>query len=902
MLFNTNYPISDTEVSDQIKMIAATGGKMKINLFRTTMDRSNVSYNEIQSYLGLINSYLREFDQYADELQDKMKDINKLSVSDKINNIEYDDVKPYMYAHHDWASVLQFIDGLIKGLNNNDFQKPDDVREFFEHTVNKAFKDCGDNVAEMMEDTLISLNGPDIERMDAKEITMFNSTKSYKWYNSRDRVEIYKAIEKSIEFMCNYYSFGKAIDTVARTVDDHHAIKIAIIGCAFDYITYTLAAYGLRVYIMSQYVLPVMMYQKNTANIAPVHESVDILSGNITDLPISAVHEIDEMILQDVYKFPKFMEIIGKALKTCGGDGTGFDDTIRSDGNNVYAIITASNKGNIICDKLMSNSLHNCLTGMTYSWNISDGDPGKISEVCQMLRSAIYNNMQGIGTSFTPKQEIMHIYGNIKPKKDTLEGYQSLLTDLIRCGIILMQRLFMLYKEATEMYNTRHPRYNDRPFTITSNQELYDISKNAKDLYIEIGQVMLARARDLESNINNLRNANTNAIMADLSIKVPGLDTKKKSSEFADINSQIPGTNRTPISFIDIATESHYTELTMRDMYIMETYGLQNDVYFTEGLADQSNMIDSIFNQIITSIQKFFTNAKFTAARKWVQENNKSMMDATFKGTLNGITPYPKIINLDGYITNIQEKMKTINNELTKDKLAKADGVTAMVKTLYKDDATYNMFHDKNVTAEDRKTKFSNYILFGKEGQTVTNVTVPEVVNIDVSDAGFKSNYLKQWVDTILSTENVYKQLDAAIKECRESTKTMKQKLVQITGDTSTSSANGAGSTTTTSTAAKTESYMIEADATPSATPPAEAKPTEDTKQSTTSSNNTATSDASNDKKEEAVNDATNNASVLLNGTRKACSDLLLGIYSPMSKAITDQYKYIKLAYGLKVQ
>lgn len=901
MAFATNQPIYEGQAIQSIKTIMSEGANMKTLLLRTMFDKSNINYGEIQKFLGTVNVFLKEWSEYAEELQTSMKRLNKVPLTAKVTTIEYDDVKEYLYAKYDYASILPFLDGLVEGVSSGKFYKTSDIADFFDFTTNKAFKDREANIGLMIADVVPSMSGPESELADAKEIALFNSSKSYSWYDRRDRIEIYKATEKAIDFLCKDYNFGKLLNE-DRTTNPSGELNIAIINYGVEYICYTLAAYAIRIYMISRFAGPYI-----AASNYEMHESVEIKTGSISDMAINAMHEIDDADIRDISKFNNIVVAIGKALRACGCDTEGFVENPAEVEQSFCTIANSARKEkNEFCAKLSSNIIHNGLTSYgSAQWNIPwTGEANNIAEINQLMKSSIYNSQQAIGYSLSPKQEVMQVIRNLGPEHETLEGYQNLMEHLVRCVLTMMKQLQCIYNSSARLHNNNHPENNDRPYTITTHQELFDINKMAKELYIELAQAMIARARDIESIINQIKNANATAIAAQLEIKVPGVQTKKYD-QFNDVNSAIPDTTRIPLMVMDIASRPHYEYLEMYDEYVKEIYGLSDDVYYTEGVGDSFNMIDTLLGGFLQTLRKFFTNVKFQAARTWVANHKNDLQNMTFSGKMDGIVPYRAKINLDTYIDPLGQKLKELPNKITSELLSSNQKVDELIKELYVNTDTYNLFHNSSNDAKATKEAYSNFILFGGDNAVIGKVEAPKLLNgVDVAAADFKKNYLNIWVNTVISTENVYKALNTAIDDFRRTIKDVKAKIVQITGEQAAAPTN---STTNQSNPNEQKPENKSSDNPPET--PTQPKAEEVKKESvdiffleadTTPANPTTTPASSNEQKKDTNNtDKAANATTLLNGVRKACADLLINVYMPLTKAITDQYGYIKQVYTL---
>lgn len=886
--------LTEFTATGSINNMIKRSGEFKNLLIRTMLDRSAINANEVQSYLGAINSFLRSWSDYAEKLSDEMSNA-KVKNNANVTSIEYEDVKDYMYAKYDYASVLQYADGLIKGLETNKFETAEDVRDFFDYTTSKAFKDRESNVGMMVGNVMPSVHGPELESADAKEIAYFNSCHKYNWYDRRDRIEIYKAIEKVVEFICNDYRFGKLIHE-DKSVDNKGIIKVAIINSIVDYINYTLAAYATRIFIISIYAKPYIHSQGGNE----YTEAADIIDSSITRVACNAFHEIDDSIIRDISKYCESIRLIGEALNCNGCDSNTFTVDDASACYNSF-----NNKNNPFCDKLANNMIHASLTNTSgyRMWNVYSGSPDCIAEVNQLMNANIFNAKQVLSTSYSPKQELLMVIRELMPEKDTVEGIQSFMYSLMNCTFGMLKTLNSTANCAAEYYsngtNKMHP---DKHYTQTTMKELSNIIKMSKDLYSEISSAAIARVRDLEIELNQKKNASQTALFAQLEIKLPGV----KQSGGKDIDTAVPDTTRIPMTVMDMTASPMHEYLDMYDEYVKVIYGLDDDVYFSEGFNEIMNTIESYVNAFIEKMQRFFTDKKFEAARKWVAANKENMLNMTYSGKLNAIIPYPEKVNIDTYITPLANKLKELPNKINNEVLMSNQKVEGLIKELYctskgPDQNAYNLFNSANNDAKKSSEAYANYILFGGPEAIIGKVEAPAPLqNVDVSGAEFKTKYLTPWMNTITSTEPLYDQLNKTLDGVKQSLKDIKSKVVQFTGDT-TAATNATNTQNKPTTDAKSNPPE-----TPTPAPANDKKDDTKTESVMFEEGETATATATpaassgNDNKDAAkTTDKAANATQLLNGTQKACNNLIFGIYMPLTRAITNQYKYIKLAYTL---
>lgn len=920
MNFENKFPLFPMDLVDSVQSIVYAGGALKSVLQKPMLGADRVDYFKVQEYLGKVNNFLRIWHEYGEELQEKMRNCGNLTVG--IVAPEYNDVKEYMYAKYDFVSILPFTDGLIKGINDGKFLDANDVNDFFDYTIKKAFKNREDTAGDVIAAVTELSGNISNSAHDNGELSLFKSCKSYKWFDNRDRADIYRAIEKTLDFLSKHFNIGTLVksdfiqDTRNNTVyaktdyrggkvDSLGGAKIAMINKVVDYISYTLAIYATRIYVMSRYAGPYI--SNETSKILPKTEAVEIDDGSFKSMPISASQLIDDANSRDITKYINTALAYSKFLTTIGADASDLPNESNS-GFVPDAIISMISRNckketNMLCSKLSDNVIHNGLTRWNANWCLNGGSENHIAEVNQMMKSSLYNNLQGLGNTSTPKQEMLVVIANIQPKNETLDGYTKLATDIVTCILTCMGSLEVMWNDTRRLLATDGDRnyYNAarRNYSITTRQELYDINKMCKEFYTDLAQALISRCRDIEFKINQIKNTNMNAIMADLSIKVPGDDKKADS---INVSSAVPDTTRIPMSVIGIDAKAHYEYLQMQDEATKHIYGLGDDPYFTEGTAERINASTSFIDSLIRKFIVWFDNEKFKLACKWVTDHKDELLSATYEGTIEGVTPYLKNIKLDA-MQKVSDTMKNMPNEVTKETMDSADKIKELIKKLYADviqgQDLYALFitnidnaSDKSKATEEAVNKYKNLVLFG-------NTNAPENVTVNLADAKFLEGEdnlsLKTWIGTITGAPKLQEAIKTSLNGALDGMKNIKKKAIDLSKQQP-----------------KTESVSIfnEADENPPAaddTKNAEQK-TDDksTANNASTANNTTDSNSnnnSNDKKDD--NNATPdnpNMATLLNGTSRAFQQLIGNLYVPITTAIRDQYKYITQAYSKKKQ
>jgi len=840
MINKFTVPMKAEEFRASVTGISEICTKFKIDVFRSSAANGSVDDYKVRTFLGSVNSFVRSWESYGKELQKAIQNSNPDKM-DTAYSVEYDRVKPFIFAAYDYASVLQFTDGVVRGAKNTDITKDSKYADFFAITCRNAFKDRPAD-AGMMVNEVMTFN---IQKADDKEKALFKSIKNKNMFDNNDRIEIYKSIEKSVEYLT---------DVILNPTSKEYTyfngqMRASACNWIIEYVKTTMIAFACRAYAITVYARD-FVDPRTTTKDECVTEAADAVALS----EITYMKDIDDSIIFDPFNYDDYLEKVTEWLMsftTVGNIPTlkAIRDTWHSDNelaklaaeNKVYAKLSLNSLYNFIFDSNMSESIIRAF----YDDNINDAAPEK---VLRNLKDFITSKNLGTGNSTSPLLELIEVIKNITPvnskgeRDDTVAGYEQLACDMIYAYTLFAYKITDIYRRLSNSVidignqkNTLTLKYmNDMRFILS-------------EIYKTAGVAVLSKCRDIEMKINDLRRANFKSAIEEISIKIPGT---LKSDYDSNINtmSAIPDTNRSFVEAADvISLMSEMDRLNMYDEYVKTIPGMADDWYYSEAFSFQDiiNKILALLQGIKKKWDEFFTNQQFKAAVNWCQKNKDALTSATFNGSIQCFDyKYNKGTHLDKLIAAIT------NCDLGK--ATKEGGLEEYRKTLYEgiDDrlysSTYGASKDWNPKA------FQNWVLFGN----------PSAGDIPAGEKVVDKTLVEKWLNDVSASMTTYEECKKMNDDITAAMQSLKNKVVSLKPDQQTEQPPSVSDNQTEEEKKKGEE--------------AQKKHEQDTAMYTASQN-------------------------VLNTTQQAINDL----YNPMIPIITGmlrtEYKYIQQAWGMRV-
>lgn len=741
-----------TEITRYVSDIMSEASKFKIQIFRSVMMDTDLSPNHVRTYMGRVNDFLRFFDEYSQDLTEKIKKVRGRA---GVRTIEYGFVKDYIYAKYDYASVLPFADGLVTGLTDGKFKTVEDIEDFRAHTISKAFKDLPVDSAGVLDRVVTPQIGVNFSHIttdiDAK---MFDSIRTYKIFDPRSRTELYKAIDKTIEFITidiRKHKFPKNTDM---------KLYVSMINNIIEYITYSLAVYACRVYIIQEYVNPFINDYSVRVN-TPAYESADTTSAtNSSNVQITIMRDADEKLTKDPAIIKDFFNVFEDFVKTIGASSLfGADHNLPTIGR-IYVSqeVMGSNK---FIQKLQGNALYQfILDGHYKGFSSYDKSLANLEELKQVLKTFTFNNQGMQGTS-SPKQEILHVIRGVE-SGDTVQKQLETIKDLYICALSILSKLNNVIDDIKRYTNNT----NEMRQGIAARNLGIECLGMMSDLYRELAFAFLARARDLENQINISRNAQIEKMNSSLSIKIPEADKIINSNN--TMMSAVPDTTRLPIELLDMYAQPAFEAMQLYDECLKLDPEFAGDMYFSEAFD-----INVIFNKLLAwvagvqrAIETWFGDANVQKATQFVNENKDALMHMVLNGMELDVLDYKVNITVpEGYEKGIKN-ISQIPDKAFEDQTE----LDNWIKSLYPNETIYGWFKkdDPKVAAQ----KYRNLILF----QDLNEVDdKPHNEPIKIGDSKIAKS-LADWITSVSKLQDTYKAVRDMSKQYKEEVSKLKAK------------------------------------------------------------------------------------------------------------------------------
>lgn len=854
-MINKYYLISDNDITSSIQMLSSKLSNLKIGYFKSILMYKKFDKSDVKKINAEINSFLGFWESYSDYIGEKIK-ISK--GKENITTIDYQYIKEFIYANYDYASVLQFVDGVIKGIESKKFVNTEDIEDFKKHVLAKAFNDRPDTVGGLLDSVLVNGSGLDV-LVDTTmiDVKLYNSIRTYpKLFDKKSRVELYKSSEKILEFLT------LAVEKFRSNDPDESKLLISMISNSIDVIAYSLTAYATRIYIIGRYTYPFISdgEQKRPDSFA---ESMDIKGDfKSTKEPIMVFRNADEALYRDVKNVDKFLKLFNEFLKMIGSGNPHFIDI---DDMNINNIIK-SNNGNLFCSKLIGNSLH--IFFNQYGFNLYRSNPEiVIEELYQNIKEMLYNNQHGIQMD-SPKQELLNIIRYTK-SDNTIKGQLKLAEDLFTCSIpicikinTLITDLLVWSKDSVNNYIGGH--------NVHITNKVLAVVQMLNDFYSEYINEVITKGREIEDNINGLASTEINDVLKGFKINLsPLLKEDVNVMEMEDKFS------------IAVLMETYeipmHESLEMYDEYVKSLEYFHDDLYFSEAIS-----ISSLINTIISKLKAlwermkaFINNKYFQLAVDWVTKHEKELLASNFNDASMDILKYKNKVTLPNGFNNLANNLLKFDSKV----ISSQESLNAYIKSLYPNENIYKWFTQQNNSEKNNgAVMYRNLILFQDEGSVNTN----EQKEVRIKGTEINT-HLKEWINTIKESKKTLEDFKKINDEIENNVNSVKSKIVNITNQQNRSSDNG-----TTSSVNNTQQSNNN-DNPPSSMEENKNKPANNNQASAQNKNNEQHSESNNS---ELINTAL--TEILVTITR------IWGSLTPIFiEYMKTEYSYIKMAWSI---
>lgn len=752
----------DTDMVSNIRELVSRSSEFKSKIYKSLLMNSPISSPTISEYMSYINGFISSWENYSEKVFDAIKNSKAVVGSQKV--IDYDYIRDYIYSNYDYASILQFADGILEGVSKGNFKTPEDIKDFRDHTASKALHADDAEVAAVLHNVIgEGIIGTNWTNCDIAAVAKYNAIRSYKIFDKTDARELFKSIDKTIQFITGGNNIEKYVSRL------NMKLFIAVLNNILDYITLSLAVYACRIFIIDKYARG--FYLNSSVSVNESTEEKDYSHISIKNAPSAegsnnvetrSIIEVDDAVCRDLSKIKEFYDSFLNFLRVIGANVESKD--LSFDAHYSSRDMTS----NLFCQKLISNPIH------TYfrTHRFIDGEyenpleDSVANELNHSLKSFMYNNLHSLEGSSSPKNEILHVYRGTEPESNTIDGYRNLAIDLYTCSIDILKDIAASYNGITA-WKARESRNPRQRISITN---IYsECAKMLNELYRDLAMAVLQKARDIEMQINRLRNAEVDKTMINLKLDVPA--AKKDDITDSNMTPVVPDTTRMPIDLMDLYTLPAFESYEMYDEYLRTLPEFANDMYLMEDLDMSAvwNNIMAALQGLINYILRFFQNKSVQAAFNYVKTHKNELLSMTFNGQSGmEVLPYQENINI--------AHAKNFSNNLAKFKedtdLANDESLKKFIISLYPDEETYKLFNEGNVDKKKANEAYRNKILFGK----TDNI---ERLRLTTNEEIKKQ--LENWIGTLEQGNDLFQSIKKIIDEMSRVMSNFKTKLPAIT-------------------------------------------------------------------------------------------------------------------------
>lgn len=761
--------ISKGSFIGDVNQVVQVSSILKMELFKSSYEVKRVDVSKVQKYLSKVNEILAKYCSLAENLVDAMKNS---SAGEDVMSIPYADVKPFLYVEYDYASALKYLDGLYKGINDGHIKSQKDIDDFFENTTGMAFKDLPTTIGTLTDELSDLCQTKKVGDTEAKK---FNAVKEQKLFDSRDRQELYKTIEKVVKYLCDEINEKGKVDIDT----DDITMRIAFFVSAIDYLNYEVAAFIGRVFVINTYAYD---YCVDRSEPVAVTEAADhALPSDDTKMQIKVMVPADDANYREPKDFEKLIGLINEFAGSIGTNITTRD--LRDIGDTYFTFrIGGDNEAdndNIFVDALLGNALYEFILNKMsyYRW---DDSAKKRQDFSDEFDALIHNKHLGLSTSISSKQEMLPIIRDLNNDKDTISEYQKVVHDLGQFALEILSFLRMYFFDGINWRSQEatNPNYNNS--ALNANAEAV---KAVKELYGELAGAILYRLRDIELKYNTAKQNELDQVFADISIKVPGgLDDD--ISHTHDTMDGVPDTAKLPVDLYAMPT---YESLQMYAEYAKSVLG--DDKFFNEAV-DFSKFINTLQSLVTGWFKKaiqFFDGPKLKAASQWVHNNAAKLRTGmTYNGPME-VLPYQENINYPS-----MEKFINKLTSFTDDDIKDEESLNKFIDGLYDvgDAELTKIFknaREGNTSSAKldnaiNNSQAENYILFG-----VTPGTAVKSKQLE-NDAAIKKE-MEIWISTVAACSFLRTSFINNEKKATSAVNAVKSRIVSTTAKPSTQAA-----------------------------------------------------------------------------------------------------------------
>jgi len=841
------YPILERDFLDNTQELQLQMSALKKFIFDIVAANRKYQIYEIKKYSDYIKEYIEDWNNFAINVYDKM---NSLTLDfSNFKGLPYSSVKEFIYSNYDYASMLQFADGCLSGLNQEKFLRKEDIDEFYLYSVDRGFKNRGETTAELLNEVIEDGNNfLTLQPLGDLEIKLFDNVRKYNIFNNKDKNDLLRSSNVLINFLCNNLKgeINPNIDT---------QLLIIAFSAIVDYLLYSLIAYSSRIYLIYSYAKYFVM-SANEISRARSMLGESVFSED--ELNFDDLSQYDEIIVHDSSKFTELTKLFNHCLELHNLPAYRLD---RRHAENVFSL------------NLNSNILMNILTDIYFDEHLYNREFNKLNELVYSLKNLVYNKYQGLSSYASAKQELLNSL-KLNPKTETVDGYKSLLQDLVTFSLNFLERL---RSELRVLTDRRNKTFEDFGFNPAFINDIATCHKIIDDLYREFATAVFYRIQFINRKLYQLKGEDARKTIDGMKIHIDGLksDISEKDTEMMGI----PDTMRSSaINVINnIGALPKYENAALYYEYLKTLP--ECDEYFLEAIQWQTifAQIKAFFDRLIEASRRLINNVQFKRAILWVEQNKdrlKSQADNVQQNMTMKCFKYKQKIDVNTVANALLQalenfKIKFNDNELVS---KKEEYIRNLIDPFYNFMKLGTNAFGATITSYDNIKKYDtnkikkiykNWLLYDITSPNENDQQEEEFHQQDIRDN------LDLWIANVLSATRVHEELIRISTDINKK----RDEILNLLN----SRANGS-TTTQSAENAKTPPPINAVSTTSDKSNPQTAGGTE-TPQSTMKTNSTANDQT----RQEAINKMMTALQLIWGDT-----------YSSITNAITTQYKYIQ--------
>lgn len=706
-------------MKSNIGMMVDTISGLKMNIIKALIHSGNVANNE---YVGPQLYVISFVDSWNDIATGINSSFTKVDTKNKTRCVSYDTIRGYINTSHDFAAVLPFAHDVFKCIKENKFTTKEEIDNFYEDVITKAFNDIPTSVGGLMDSVLQSHRNTHIATKE--DIKVYNSVSHRKLFNDNSSSQLKNSIKRVTDFIINRINSNEPFE-------GNMELYVYGINKIFDFIIYSLAAYAVRINVLGLYVNSFI-----STTITMMESVLD--SRNVFTILTNA----NDMITRDLNDLNQFLNLLKDFISNIGAQKYFPNGVVSNKANEyIHNLNTISLEKDKFISSLLDNELfdfvaHNKFYGNndTFGYDLANED----IIVNDTIKALVYGDGKGTSISGTSKQDLLNTIVNFDIG-DTSKELCISARDIYIVAVILLHNIVQYCISITANNENSYDGIN-RLNIQTAINATKGTCKILRELYQEVATCILAKGREIEARMNEVYNdSNNDDIIGDRLAKLT--DDQKDDT----INLAFVDVSDDKVNINEFYEYPYRDEIQILNEFIKANPLFKDDAFlFEDGTAiSGADKLIATVKALWQQIKNFFSNAQFTRAADWVAKysGNINELKPYMSGMTMEVLPYKDNITLPDGVENALKNIGNIPDQAFTDKNA----MDAWVQSLYPN-GTYQWF--KN----NKPDYYKNMVLFQDKNYNDDKINTITLKNDDVASR------IDTWINNISSYNDIYRQ------------------------------------------------------------------------------------------------------------------------------------------------